>query len=59
MNEVTQAHQAYYRAGWWRDQTFLDDLDRHATRAARQDSGGRTQLATGRTTRSTTRNWPG
>ncbi len=30
MNEVTQAHQAYYGAGWWRDETFLDDLDRHA-----------------------------
>jgi len=30
MNDVTQAHQAYYQAGWWRDETFLDDLDRHA-----------------------------
>jgi cyclohexanecarboxylate-CoA ligase len=30
MNDVTQAQQAYYRAGWWRHETFLDDLDRHA-----------------------------
>jgi len=31
MSEVTSAHQAYREAGWWRDQTFLDDLRRNAT----------------------------
>jgi cyclohexanecarboxylate-CoA ligase len=31
MNDMTRAHQAYREAGWWRDETFLDDLHRHAT----------------------------
>jgi cyclohexanecarboxylate-CoA ligase len=31
MNDVSKAHQAYHESGWWRDQTFLDDLHRHAT----------------------------
>lgn len=30
MNGVSQAHQAYHESGWWRDQTFLDDLHHHA-----------------------------
>jgi cyclohexanecarboxylate-CoA ligase len=30
MNEVDSVHQAYREAGWWRDQTFLDDLRRNA-----------------------------
>jgi cyclohexanecarboxylate-CoA ligase len=29
MDEVTGAYQAYREAGWWRDETFLDDLRRH------------------------------
>jgi non-ribosomal peptide synthetase component E (peptide arylation enzyme) len=31
MNGVSKAHQAYHESGWWRDQTFLDDLHHHAT----------------------------
>ena len=32
MDEVTGPHRAYREAGWWRDQTFIDDLRRNATR---------------------------
>jgi cyclohexanecarboxylate-CoA ligase len=32
MTEVTRAHHAYREAGWWREQTFLDDLRRNAAR---------------------------
>ena len=49
MNDATRAQQAYYRAGWWRDETFLDDLERHA-----RERPGKTAVvghnhATGRT----------
>jgi cyclohexanecarboxylate-CoA ligase len=30
VTDVANAHQAYREAGWWRDQTFLDDLRRNA-----------------------------
>ncbi|HEY7143310.1 MAG TPA: AMP-binding protein [Streptosporangiaceae bacterium] len=30
MSEVTEARQAYRETGWWRDQTFIDDLRRNA-----------------------------
>lgn len=49
MNDVPQAHQAYYRAGWWRDETFLDDLDRHASQWPGKTAVVGHNLATGRT----------
>ena len=49
MNDVTRAQQAYYRAGWWRDETFLDDLDRHARERPGKTAVVGHNLATGRT----------
>ncbi len=49
MNDVTQARQAYYKAGWWRDETFLDDLDRHARERPGKTAVVGHTLATGRT----------
>jgi cyclohexanecarboxylate-CoA ligase len=49
MNDVAQAHQAYYRAGWWREATFLDDLDRHARERPGKTALIGHHLATGRT----------
>jgi cyclohexanecarboxylate-CoA ligase len=49
MNDVTRAQQAYYRAGWWRDETFLDDLDRHAGERPGKTALVGHNLATGRT----------
>jgi cyclohexanecarboxylate-CoA ligase len=49
MNDVTQAHQAYYRAGWWRDETFLDDLERHAREQPGKPAVVGHNPATGRT----------
>src|SRR6185437_2263559 len=49
MNEVTQAHQAYYRDGWWRKETFLDDLDRHARERPGKTAVVGHNLAAGRT----------
>ena len=49
MNDVTQAHQAYYEARWWRDETFLDDLDRHARERPGKTAVVGHNLATGRT----------
>jgi cyclohexanecarboxylate-CoA ligase len=49
MNDLTQAQQAYYRAGWWRDETFLDDLDRHARERPGKTAVVGHNLATGRT----------
>lgn len=43
------AHQAYYRAGWWRAETFLDDLDRHARERPGKTAVVGHHLATGRT----------
>lgn len=43
------AHQAYYQAGWWRDETFLDDLDRHARERPGKTAVAGHNLATGRT----------
>jgi acyl-CoA synthetase (AMP-forming)/AMP-acid ligase II len=49
MNDVTRAHQAYYEARWWRDETFLDDLDRHARERPGKTAVVGHNLATGRT----------
>ncbi len=49
MNEVTQAHQAYYQAGWWRGGTLLDDLDRHVRERPGKTAVVGHKLATGRT----------
>ncbi|HET9894516.1 MAG TPA: AMP-binding protein [Streptosporangiaceae bacterium] len=49
MNDVAQAHQGYYRAGWWRHETFLDDLDRHARERPAKTAVVGHNLATGRT----------
>jgi cyclohexanecarboxylate-CoA ligase len=49
MNEVTRAHQAYREAGWWRDQTFLDDLRRNATQQPGKSAVIGHSAASGRT----------
>ncbi|HEX4833014.1 MAG TPA: AMP-binding protein [Trebonia sp.] len=49
MNDVTQAREAYYEAGWWRAETFLDDLDRHARQRPGKPAVVGHNLATGRT----------
>jgi len=46
---MKEAHQGYYRAGWWRDETFLDDLDRHARERPGKTAVIGHNLATGRT----------
>jgi cyclohexanecarboxylate-CoA ligase len=42
-------NDAYYRAGWWRDETFLDDLDRHAREQPGKTAVVGHNLASGRT----------
>jgi cyclohexanecarboxylate-CoA ligase len=49
MNDDTKAHQEYYSAGWWRNETFLDDLDRHARQRPDKTAVVGHNLATGRT----------
>jgi cyclohexanecarboxylate-CoA ligase len=49
MNEVTKAHQAYREAGWWRDQTFVDDLRRNAAQQPGKTAVIGHSTATGRT----------
>src|ERR1700722_17265175 len=49
MNDATRAQQAYYRTGWWRGETFLDDLDRHARERPGKTAVVGHNLATGRT----------
>jgi cyclohexanecarboxylate-CoA ligase len=49
MNEVTKAHQAYREAGWWRDDTFLDDLHRNATQQPGKTAVIGHNIATGQT----------
>src|SRR5207248_456632 len=49
MNDVTKAHQVYREAGWWRDETFLDDLRRHAAHQPGNAAVIGHSTATGRT----------
>ncbi|HZR51956.1 MAG TPA: AMP-binding protein [Streptosporangiaceae bacterium] len=42
-------NEGYYRAGWWRAETFLDDLDRHARERPGKTAVVGHDLATGRT----------
>jgi cyclohexanecarboxylate-CoA ligase len=49
MNDVSKAHQAYHESGWWRDQTFLDDLHRHATQQPGKTAVIGRNTATGQT----------
>src|SRR5580658_5188602 len=49
MNDATRAHHQYYRAGWWRTETFLDDLDRHARQQPGKTAVVGHNLTTGRT----------
>jgi cyclohexanecarboxylate-CoA ligase len=42
-------NDAYYRAGWWREETFLDDLDRHAREQPGKTAVVGHNAATGRT----------
>jgi cyclohexanecarboxylate-CoA ligase len=49
MNDIAKARQAYREAGWWRDETFLDDLRRSATRQPGKTAVIGRGTATGRT----------
>src|SRR6266487_4535442 len=51
MNEVAKRYQEYREAGWWRDETFLDDLRRNAAQQPGKTAVIGHSTATGQTER--------